>query len=122
MNYIKTCKALIILMRWMSHFVDNKYHIPLYACHCLHVWNSCFFTSLHRAEIDPNNFSRYSNPLSIVSCPHINADSYFLTQFHHTHILVQLLAYMLHIWKVSSSNLVFDTDCLARFLMVSHSR
>jgi hypothetical protein len=55
MNCIKAWKTPTILMSWMSHFVD-KFFIPLYACHCLHVKNShvcsCTAQSRDRSEIN----------------------------------------------------------------------
>ena len=40
MNCVKAWKTPIILMSWISHFIDNTFLSPLYACHCLHVQNS----------------------------------------------------------------------------------
>ena len=40
MNCIKAWKTPIILLSWISHFMNYKFFSPLYACHCLHMQNS----------------------------------------------------------------------------------
>ena len=40
MNCVKAWKTHIILVSWISHFVNNKFFSSLYACYCLHMQNS----------------------------------------------------------------------------------
>lgn len=101
MNCIKAWKTPTILMSWISHFVDNKFFIPLYACHRLHVQNShvcsCTAQSRDRSEINISGTVAHCLLLLVVT---LIKNYFFHTHFYHTHILDQWLAYLLHIWKV----------------------